>query len=529
MRRQQAVTLGAAAILALTLFAPAAAQETGPTLVDRNLQVDTAVSGLALPTSIAFIGDGDLLVLEKNTGQVQHVVDGAVAGTAIDLAVNSFSERGLLGIALHPDFPADPGVYLYWTCRTEDPPADPFVPDEETCSDANMLGADTDDVLRVPLLANRIDRFEWDGSALTFDHRLTTIRQFQNDASPVPPGQGDDATGPHGAQPARGNHDGGIIEFGPDGKLYAYVGDAGRRGALANLPCGPTATECDGQEDVTPDDQFGGPEADDAHFTGVILRLNADGSTPTDNPLFAAGAGHGRRGRREHPADLRLRACGTASAWTFDPDGGHLWEQENGEDAFDELNRVEPRHEHRLDPGRRAIDAGLPSSGRSRPPRFTPRTSRISSSSAGGRSGSRPRPRRRCPGCSRSRDPVTASRSSAGSTSSRRRRSGLSWLGPRAAVRRAICSSACLDAGTRMTAVPAPVQPHRQPASDRGGRSAARGSRRGQHRRSNELTESESLLFGTGFGVVTDIETAPDGNVWVVSLEQGEIYQISRR
>jgi aldose sugar dehydrogenase len=57
----------------------------------------------------------------------------------------------------------------------------------------------------------------------------------------------------------------------------------GRRGQLQNLedgPGGPTRA----------DDQFGGPEPDDAHLTGVILRLNDDGSTPTGNPFFAAGA-----------------------------------------------------------------------------------------------------------------------------------------------------------------------------------------------------------------------------------------------
>ena len=35
-----------------------------------------------------------------------------------------------------------------------------------------------------------------------------------------------------------------------------------------------------------PDDQFGGPTPDNAHLTGVILRLNDDGTTPSDNPFF---------------------------------------------------------------------------------------------------------------------------------------------------------------------------------------------------------------------------------------------------
>ena len=37
------------------------------------------------------------------------------------------------------------------------------------------------------------------------------------------------------------------------------------------------------------DDQFGGPQPDDAHYTGVIVRLNTDGSIPTDNPFYETG------------------------------------------------------------------------------------------------------------------------------------------------------------------------------------------------------------------------------------------------
>src|SRR5262249_6310703 len=74
----------------------------GPTMIDPNLQVTTVVSGLDQPTSMAFLGPNDFLILEKASGKVQHVVNGAIAGTALDLPVNSASERGLLGIALSP-------------------------------------------------------------------------------------------------------------------------------------------------------------------------------------------------------------------------------------------------------------------------------------------------------------------------------------------------------------------------------------------------------------------------------------------
>jgi hypothetical protein len=44
----------------------------------------------------------------------------------------------------------------------------------------------------------------------------------------------------------------------------------------------------------------------------------------------------------------------------------------------------------------------------------------------------------------------------------------------------------------------------------------------------HELTESESILIGDGFGIVTEILTAPNGNLWLVSLTDGAIYEISR-
>jgi len=104
--------------IAHLMVTPATAQ-SGPVVFDRNLSVRTVVAQLEQPVSIAFLGPDNFLLTEKASGRVKHVVNGAVSATLpLDLAVNNNSERGLLGIALHPDFASTHWVYLYWTCRT---------------------------------------------------------------------------------------------------------------------------------------------------------------------------------------------------------------------------------------------------------------------------------------------------------------------------------------------------------------------------------------------------------------------------
>ena len=284
---------------ALAAARPAAAQV--PEMLDARLKVRTIVSGLNQPTNMAFLGSNDFLVLEKATGRVQRVTNGAIAGTVLDLAVNSASERGLLGIALHPQFPQDPSVYLFWS--------------------ESSTGADSNALADVPLLGNRVDRFVWNGSALTFAQNIVRLRAFQADAG----------------QPLRGNHNGGVLRFGPDEKLYILVGDTGRRGWLQNLPCGPTAT-CPGP--TVADDQFGGPAPDDAHLTGVILRLNPDGTAPSDNPFFGAGAAIGGQ-VGANIQKIFVYGIRNSFGMDFDPVGGHLWAEENGDDSFTKLDRYE--------------------------------------------------------------------------------------------------------------------------------------------------------------------------------------------
>src|SRR5262245_28554931 len=150
LNRLGALVIAFSMLLSLTSTSFVTAQSAGPEMLHPNLSVRPVISGLNLPTTMAFISDNEFFVLEKNTGIVQHVVDRNIQGAALDLAVNNFSERGLLGIALDPDFKSNGFVYLFWSCIAPPPPADdPFFPTQEECATPE-LGTDSEDVLAVP-------------------------------------------------------------------------------------------------------------------------------------------------------------------------------------------------------------------------------------------------------------------------------------------------------------------------------------------------------------------------------------------
>ena len=498
-----ATTAAAAALLAA---APAAAQ---PTLVDPNLGVRTVASGLTTPSTIAFIGPNDFLVLEKNTGEVKRVTNGVVQGTVLDLSVNFGSERGLLGIALHPGFPMNPGVYLFWTCRSmTDLDTDPFRPEEPACLDtpAAMFGQpDTNDLLRVPLLGNRVDRFRWNGTALVYEQNVKKLLAFQNDGAPDPPGQGDSA------QPPRGNHDGGPIAFGPDGKLYIAVGDLGRRGQMQNLTLGPTPP--------TPDDQFGGPAPDAAHLSGVILRLNDNGSTPVDNPFVASG-----------PAVEGVFAYGLRNTFgiAFDPVSGALWDQQNADDAFDEMNRVERGMNggwiQIMGPASRVaqfkqIETTLPPSGNL--PGATLQQIRWPATNIADSPQEALSRLHVLPGSHYS-DPEFSWKfatppAGIGFLSSRA-------LGPQYQNDLFAGAATPLTMGGYLFRFNLTGNRQKIAVDD-----LRLEDRVADNNAKHDITESESLLFGTDFGVGTDVETGPNGNLFVVSLTQGEVYEIFRR
>lgn len=501
-------------LLLLSFVAPSSvnAQTPMPTMLDDRLDVRMVVDGLVTPTTMAFVGDNEFLVLEKTTGTVQHFVDGTLQGTALDLAVNNASERGLLGIALDPEFDTNGAVYLYWSCKAPPPTVDPFTPSQTECADTPELGADSNQLLEVPLLGNRVDRFIWDGSALTFDHNLIKLRSFQNDAGPVPPGQGDET------QPPRGNHDGGVLTFGQDGKLYIFIGDVGRRGQLQNLPCGPTNVyDCPGDDEMVPDDQFGGPEPDDAHLTGVILRLNTDGSAPADNPFYEAGAGMGGE-VGENIQKIFSYGHRNGFGIAVDPVSGDIWLQENGDDSFSELNRVEPG----MNGGWIQIAGPLNRLAQYKEIETT--------------FGARALQQLRWPPTNIANSPQEARKRLFMLPGARYINPAFSWkwevapggmgfagegLGPDFQNDLFMGAATPVLAGGYLFHFNFTDNKRDLALSD-----SDLQDRVADNVAKHDITESESLLIGRDFGVVTDIRTGPNGSLFVVSLSNGAIYEI---
>jgi glucose/arabinose dehydrogenase len=256
------LTVALSVILSLHISSPAPTLAQ-PSMSEPNLTAELVLDGLSSPTSIAFLDDNNILLLEKGGG-VRLISNGQMQPEPVLQlqGVESKNERGLLGVEVE-----DNKAFLY-----------------VTESGAQVEGIPTEGDVR-----NRVYSYTWDGTSLTNPQLLLDL--------PAGPGT---------------NHQGGKLKIGPDDQLYVVVGEMQREGQLQNFQ--------------------GGPAPDD---TGVILRINPeDGSPSSGNPLST------------DPSDplSKYYAYGIRNSFgiDFDPVTGTLWDAENGEDVFDEINRVEP-------------------------------------------------------------------------------------------------------------------------------------------------------------------------------------------
>jgi glucose/arabinose dehydrogenase len=233
-----------------------------------------------IPTAFAFTPNGQrIFYTEKDTGQIRvrnlRTREDRLWTQVTNVATGN--GQGLLGLALQPTWAGGPErhwVYAYYTDEGLD---DPETGDEDT-PDRNVLV-----------------RMRKDGIDLVTQELLSVADSRPGD-------------------------NGGVLRFGPDGKLYVMVGDAAVSARAQDL-------------------------ADPA---GKILRMNPDGSVPADNPFLDRPEVDGLVYSFGHRNQFGL---------AFDPRTGRLWESENGPECNDEINLVLPGGNYAWGPSH---DCGTP-------------------------------------------------------------------------------------------------------------------------------------------------------------------------
>jgi glucose/arabinose dehydrogenase len=213
-----------------------------------RITANPVVGNLDSPVAFTFGPGKTLWYVEKTTGEIRvHDLDtGSDRSFFTVSGVNGDAERGMLGIALHPRYPSKPFVYVYVTRSTN--------------------GS----------LRNQILRLR-DTNGSGGDMKVI----FNSPASSSP------------------YHNGGRILFGPDGTLYAIVGEG---------------HDPSNSQELTNNDR------------GKILRMTPNGGVPATNP---------RSGSRMWAFGIR-----NSFGFAFDPANDRLWESENGPECNDEVNLI---------------------------------------------------------------------------------------------------------------------------------------------------------------------------------------------
>lgn len=242
-------------------------ESSGQDLVDPSLKVELFFQdGIKGPaTSMAFLGPDDILLLEKNTGKVQRILNGSLQQEPLlQVKVGTEVELGMLGIAISKNQQDRTFVFLYYT---------------EASNSGIVIG-------------NRLYRYE------LVDNKLVNPLLLLN----LP------ATSTIVAH--ENNHNGGKVVIGPDNNVYLVVGDVGgRMGNIQNILRGNS-----------PDGTSG------------ILRVTQEGKSVHEGPLGNS------------VPDILYYAYGIRNSFgfDFDPVTGNLWDSENGGIDKDEINYVYP-------------------------------------------------------------------------------------------------------------------------------------------------------------------------------------------
>jgi len=272
----------------------------GPTVNDTNLKVELVFEGLKSPTSMAFLGPNDILVLQKSEGTVERIVSGKMLPEPVlRVSVANNEERGMLGIV----------IAKHATNVTTDGKEEPtYVFLYYTQSGGGKNGDDRPEGRHTGIqpVGNRLYIYDLDQA---HNDKLINPKLLLNlPAIPV------------NASSRETNHNGGKVVVGSDKNVYVIIGDVGRhQGQAQNVGNG---SRLDG--------------------TSGILRVTQDGQPAANPPLVTAGAVSQENASSNMTKYYYAYGIRNSFGMDFDPVTGKLWDTENGPAFGDEINLVEP-------------------------------------------------------------------------------------------------------------------------------------------------------------------------------------------
>jgi len=154
-----------------------------PTMTNTHFRIERTFSANFEPSSMAFLGQDDILILDRDEGKVYRVTHGIKSGLLLDVNVGTDGYRGLLGVVATYDSQESIHVFLYFTESPKN---------------------DGDDVSKNPVnpLGNRLYRYD------LVDNKLINPKQLLD--LPAMPGP---------------RHAGGVVAIGPDNNIYVTIGD----------------------------------------------------------------------------------------------------------------------------------------------------------------------------------------------------------------------------------------------------------------------------------------------------------------